>query len=73
MTPMDYCLWGDIKDKSYADKPEALDALKDNIRAAIGVIQLHTIDIALKNWTDRVDLRLIMRSSKTRRKTSSVA
>ena len=34
--------------------PETIDALKDNIREAIGEIQLHTIDNVLKNWTDRV-------------------
>ena len=39
----------------YSDKPETIDALKDNIREAIGEIQLHTIDNMLKNWTDRVD------------------
>ena len=37
-------LWGAVKDKCYADKPETIDALKDNIREAIGEIQLHTID-----------------------------
>ena len=31
-----------------------IDALKNNIREAIGEIQLHTIDNVLKNWTDRV-------------------
>ena len=31
----------------YADKPETIDALKDNIREAIGEIQLHTIDNVL--------------------------
>ena len=30
-----------IKDKCYADKPETIDALKDNIRETIGEIQLH--------------------------------
>ena len=54
MTPLDYYLWGAIKDKCYADKPETIDALKDNIREAISEIQLHTIDNMLKNWTDRV-------------------
>ena len=38
---------GRIKGKCYADKPETIDALNDNIREAIGEIQLHTID----NWT----------------------
>ena len=42
------------KDKCYADKPKTIDALKDNIREAIGEKQLHTIDNVLKNWTDRV-------------------
>ena len=30
--------WGAVKDKRYADKPETIDALKDNIREAIGEI-----------------------------------
>ena len=51
LTPLDYYLWGAIKDKCYADKAETIDALKHNIREALGEIQLHTID---KNWTDRV-------------------
>ena len=32
-----------------------IDALKDNIREAIGEIQLHIIDNVLKNWFDRED------------------
>ena len=43
-----------VKDKCYADKPEAIDDLKDNIREAIGEIQLHTIDNVFKNWNDCV-------------------
>ena len=54
MTPLYYYLWGVVKDKRYADKPETIDASKYNIRLAIGEIQLHTIDNVLKNWTDRV-------------------
>ena len=54
LTPLDYYLWGAVKDKCYADKPETIDALKDNIHEAIGKIQLHTSDNVLKNWTDRV-------------------
>ena len=45
-------LWAVIKDKCYADKPETIDSLKDNIREAIGEKQLHTIDNGLKNLTD---------------------
>ena len=54
MTPLDYYLWGAVKDKCYADKPESIYALKDNIREAIGVIQLQTIDNVLKNCSDHV-------------------
>ena len=54
LTPLDYYLWRSIKDKCYVDMPETIDALKDNIREAIGEIQLHTIENVLRNWTDRV-------------------
>ena len=47
----------------YAVKPEAIDALKDNIREAIGEIQLHTINNVLKNWTDRVGYCMASRGS----------
>ena len=50
MTSLDYYLWGIVRDKCYADKPETIDALKENIREDnIGKIQLHTIDNVLKN------------------------
>ena len=55
MTPLDYYLWDAVKDKCYADKPKTIDALKDNIRKAIGEIQMHTyMHNVLKNWTNRV-------------------
>ena len=47
-------LWRAVKDKCYADKPETIDALKDNIREAIGEIQMHPIDNVLKNWTEKL-------------------
>ena len=51
---LDYYLWGAVKDKFYADKLGTIDALKANIREAIGEIQLHAVDNTLKNCTDRV-------------------
>ena len=63
MTPLDYYLWGAAKDKCYADKPETIDALKVNIREAIGEIQLPTTDNVLKNWTDRVGYCIASRGS----------
>ena len=55
--------WGAVKDKCYADKPETIDALKDNICGAIGEIQQHTIDNVLTNWTDRVGYCMASRGS----------
>ena len=63
LTPLDYYLWGAVKDKCYADKPVIIDALKDNIRLAFGEIHLHTIDNVLKNWTDRIGYCMISRGS----------
>ena len=63
LTPLDYYLWGAVKDKCYADKPETIDALNDNIRGAIGETQLHTIDNVFKNWTDRVGYCMASRDS----------
>ena len=63
LTPLNYYLWGAVKDKCYADKRETIDALKDNIREAIGEIQLHTIDNVLTNWIDRVGYSTANRGS----------
>ena len=49
LTPLNYYLWGAAKDKYYVDNSETIDALKGNIREAIGEIQLHTIDNVVKN------------------------
>ena len=47
-TELMYYLWGAIKDKCYADKPEAIDVFMDNIREAIGEIKLYKVDNVLK-------------------------
>ena len=60
---MDYYLCGAVKDTCHADKPEIINALKDNIREAIGEIQLPTIDNVLKICTDRVDYCMASRCS----------
>ena len=58
LTTLNYYLWGAVK-----DKPKTIDALKDNIRKAIGEIQLHTIDNVLKNWNDCVGYCMANRGS----------
>ena len=60
MTPLDYYLWGVVKDKCYA---WLVGALNDNNREAIGEIHLYTIDNVLKNWTDRVGYCMASRGS----------
>ena len=63
LTQLGYYLWGAVEDKCYADKPETIDVLKDNIREAIDEIQLYTIDNVLRNWTDSVGYCMPSRSS----------
>ena len=63
LAPLDYYLCDTVKDKCYADKPEIIDSLKDNIREAIGELQLHTIDNMLKNLTHRVGYCMASRGS----------
>ena len=61
LTPLGYYLWGAVNDKCYANKPETIDAIKDNIRKIIDELQLHTIDNVLKNWTNRVGYCMVSR------------
>lgn len=39
LTPLDYFLWGYVKSLVYADKPETLEHLEDNIRRVIAEIR----------------------------------
>ena len=39
LTPLDYYLLCAVKDKCYADKPETIDALKDNICCHRGLVR----------------------------------
>ena len=38
-----------VKDECYAEKPDTIVVLKDNIPEVLGELQLHTIDNVLKN------------------------
>ena len=53
-----------VFERKVVDKPETIDALKDNIRKAIGEIQLLTIDNVHKNWIDRVGYCMANRGSR---------
>ncbi|GFU33174.1 putative DD41D transposase [Trichonephila clavipes] len=43
LTPLDHFLWGYVKSLVYADKPQTLDHLEDNIRRVIADIRPQTL------------------------------
>ncbi|GFX42610.1 uncharacterized protein TNCV_261451 [Trichonephila clavipes] len=51
----DYFLWGYVKSLVYADKPQTLDHLEDNIRRIIADIRPQTLEKVIENWTSRLD------------------
>ena len=53
--PLDYFLWGAVKDKCYANHSETIQALKHEIKVAIHGIEAQTIENVLKNWVDRLE------------------
>ena len=54
LTPLDYFLWGAVKDKCYANHPETIQDLKYEIQAAVAAIRPETIEKVLQNWVDRI-------------------
>ncbi|GFU18845.1 uncharacterized protein TNCV_1085831 [Trichonephila clavipes] len=55
LTPLDYFLWGYVKSLVYADKPQTLDPLEDNIRRVIADIRPQILEKVIENWTSRLD------------------
>ncbi|GFX06893.1 uncharacterized protein TNCV_1202081 [Trichonephila clavipes] len=55
LTPLDYFLWGYAKSLVYADKPQTLDHLEDNIRRVIADIRPQMLEKVIENWTSRLD------------------
>ncbi|GFX88677.1 putative transposable element [Trichonephila clavipes] len=55
LTPLDYFLWGYVKSLVYADKPQTLDHLEDNIRRVIAYIRPQMLEEVIENWTSRLD------------------
>ncbi|GFU07644.1 uncharacterized protein TNCV_1646691 [Trichonephila clavipes] len=55
LTPLDYFLWGYVKSLVYADKPQTLDHLEDNIRRDIADIRPQMLEKVIENWTSRWD------------------
>ncbi|GFV47991.1 transposable element Tc3 transposase [Trichonephila clavipes] len=55
LTPIDYFLWGYVKSLVYADNPQTLDHLEDNIRRVIADIRPQMLEKVIENWTSRLD------------------
>ncbi|GFY27400.1 hypothetical protein TNCV_2070201 [Trichonephila clavipes] len=55
LTPLDYFLWGYVKSSVYADKPQTLEHLEDNIRRVIADIRPQMLEKVIENWTSRLD------------------
>ncbi|GFV95830.1 mariner Mos1 transposase [Trichonephila clavipes] len=55
LTPLDYFLWGYVKSLVYADKPQTLDHLDDNIHRVIADIRPQMLEKVIENWTSRLD------------------
>ncbi|GFT96028.1 uncharacterized protein TNCV_313141 [Trichonephila clavipes] len=55
LTPPDYFLWGYVKSLVYADTPQTLDHLEDNICRVIDDIRPQMLEKVIENWTSRLD------------------
>ncbi|GFV64487.1 putative DD41D transposase [Trichonephila clavipes] len=55
LPPLDYFLWGYVKSLVYADKPQTLDHLEDNIHRVIADIRPQMLEKVIENWTSRLD------------------
>ncbi|GFW24160.1 transposable element Tc3 transposase [Trichonephila clavipes] len=55
LTSLDYFQWGYVKSLVYADKPQTLNHLEDNIRRVIADIRPQMLEKVIENWTSRLD------------------
>ncbi|GFW70764.1 uncharacterized protein TNCV_2923191 [Trichonephila clavipes] len=55
LTPLDYFLWGYVKSLVYADKPQTLDHLEDNIHRVITDIRSQMLEKVIEDWTSRLN------------------
>ncbi|GFV67631.1 DUF4817 domain-containing protein [Trichonephila clavipes] len=55
LTPLDLFLWGYVKSLIYADKPQTLDHLEDNIHRVTADIRPQMLEKVIENFTSRLD------------------
>ncbi|GFU85477.1 putative LOC100569746 [Trichonephila clavipes] len=63
LTPLDYFLWDFVKSLVYADRPQMLDHLEDNIRRVIADIRPQMLENVIENGTSRLDFIRASRGS----------
>ena len=54
LTPLDYFLWGYLKERVYEDNPDTIERLKENIKREIRRIPNDVLDRAMDNFNVRV-------------------
>lgn len=54
LTPLDFFLWGYMKDKVYANNPQTIQDLKDGIREVIEDIQPQMCELVMENFMKRI-------------------
>ncbi|GFX50016.1 hypothetical protein TNCV_2375051 [Trichonephila clavipes] len=55
LTPLDYFLWGYVESLVYADKPQTLDHLEENIRRVIADTRPQMLEKVIEKLTSRLD------------------
>ena len=53
LTPLDFFLWGYVKDKVYADAPQSIQELKDKIRTVIDEMKPQMCENVMENFMKR--------------------
>lgn len=54
LTPMDYFLWGYVKEKVYVNKPQTVERLKEEIRRVIAEIEPQLCENVIQNFMKRM-------------------
>ncbi|GFW65266.1 putative DD41D transposase [Trichonephila clavipes] len=63
LTPLDYFLWFYVKSLVYADTPQTLVHVEDNIRRVSADIRPQIVEKFFENWTSRLDYIRVSRGS----------
>lgn len=56
LNPLDFFLWGYAKDRVYADNPQSLDHLKNNIRDVLAELQPAICKKVIENYLKRIEV-----------------